>query len=123
MPARYPDTVVGMPTWDDVVEIGQRLPGVEAGTSWGTPGLKVRGKFMCRLRTNPDALVVRVIDLPDREALVQGQPDVFFTTPHYDGYPAVLVRLEEVDPVELAELIEDAWRVQAPKRLLAEYDA
>jgi hypothetical protein len=123
MPARYPDTVVGMPTWDDVVEIGQRLPGVEAGTSWGTPGLKVRGKFMCRLRTNPDALVVRVIDLPDREALVQGQPDVFFTTPHYDGYPAVLVRLEEIDPVELAELIEDAWRVQAPKRLLAEYDA
>jgi hypothetical protein len=112
-----------MPTWDDVVEIGQRLPGVEAGTSWGTPGLKVRGKFMCRLRTNPDALVVRVIDLPDREALVQGQPDVFFTTPHYDGYPAVLVRLEEIDPVELAELIEDAWRVQAPKRLLAEYDA
>jgi hypothetical protein len=123
MPARYPDTVVGMPTWDDVVEIGQRLPGVEAGTSWGTPGLKVRGKFMCRLRTNPDALVVRVIDLPDREALVQGQPEVFFTTPHYDGYPAVLVRLEEIDPVELAELIEDAWRVQAPKRLLAEYDA
>jgi hypothetical protein len=112
-----------MPSWDDVVEIGQRFPGVEVGTSWGTPGLKVRGKFMCRLRTDPDALVVRVIDLPDREALVQGQPEVFFTTPHYDGYPAVLVRLEEIDPVELAELIEDAWRVQAPKRLLAEYDA
>jgi hypothetical protein len=112
-----------MPTWDDVVAIGQRLPGVEVGTSWGTPGLKVRGKFMCRLRTDPDALVVRVIDLPDREALVQGQPDVYFTTPHYDGYPAVLVRLEEIDPLELAELIEDAWRVQAPKRLLAEYDA
>jgi hypothetical protein len=112
-----------MPSWDDVVVIGQRFPGVEVGTSWGTPGLKVRGKFMCRLRTNPDALVVRVIDVPDREALVQGQPEVFFTTPHYEGYPAVLVRLERIDPAELAELIEDAWRVQAPKRLLAEYDA
>ena len=53
---------------------------------------------MCRLRTNPDALVVRVIDVADREALLKGDPDVFFITPHYDGWPAVLVRLEAVDP-------------------------
>ena len=92
---------------------------MEEGTSYGTPSLKVRGKFMCRLRTNPDALVVRVIDLADREALLLGDPDVFFTTPHYDGYPAVLVRLEAVDPAQLAELIEDAWRVQAAKRVIA----
>jgi hypothetical protein len=112
-----------MPTWDDVVEIGQRFPGVEVSTSYGTPALKVRGKFMGRLRTNPDALVLRVIDLGEREALLQGQPDAFFTTPHYDGYPAVLVRLDAVDRVELAELVEEAWRVQAPKRLIAEYEA
>ncbi len=112
-----------MPTWDDVVAIGTRFPDVELTTSYGTPALKVRGKFMCRLRTNPDALVLRVIDLGDREALLQGQPDVFFSTPHYDGYPAVLVRLEAVDPAELAELIEDAWRLHAPKRLVAAYDA
>jgi hypothetical protein len=112
-----------MPTWDDVVEIGQRFPGVEVGSSYGTPSLKVRGKFLCRLRTGPDALVLRVIDLGEREALLQGEPEAFFTTPHYDGYPAVLVRLEAVDPVELAELIEDAWRLQAPKRLVAEYEA
>ena len=48
------------------------------------------------MRTNPDALVVRMIDLADREALLKGEPDVFFITPHYDGYPAVLVRLEAV---------------------------
>jgi hypothetical protein len=78
---------------------------------------------MCRLRTNPDALVMRVIDLADREALLKGQPDVFFSTPHYDGYPVVLVRLEQVDPVQLAELVEDAWRLQAPKRVVAAYDA
>lgn len=112
-----------MPTWDDVVAIGTRFPDVELTTSYGTPALKVRGRFMCRLRTNPDALVLRVIDLGDREALLQGQPDVFFSTPHYDGYPAVLVRLEAVDPAELAELIEDAWRLHAPKRLVAAYDA
>ena len=109
-----------MPGWDDVIAAGQRLPGVEVTTSYGTPALKVRDKLICRLRTNPDALVVRVIDMGDREALVRGNPDVFFITPHYDGVPYVLVRLEAVDPVELGELVEDAWRTQAPKKLIAE---
>jgi hypothetical protein len=111
-----------MPTWDDVVEIGSRFPGVEPGTSWGTAALKIKGKFLCRMRTNPDALVMRVVDLGEKEALLQGDPGTFFTTPHYDGYPAVLIHLDRVDPVELAELIEDAWRLQAPKRVVAEYE-
>ena len=111
-------------TWDDVAVIGTRFPGVEVGTWFGTPALKVLGKGgMCRTRTDPDALVLRVIDLGEREALLQGQPDVFFSTPHYDGYPYVLVRLDAVDPAELAELLEDAWRLRAPKRLVAEYEA
>jgi hypothetical protein len=110
-------------TWDDVVAIGSRFPGVEVATSYGTPALRVQGKGICRLRTDPDALVVRVIDLADREALLRGKPDVFFSTPHYDGYPYVLVRLEAVDSGELAELLEDAWRIRAPKRLVAEFDA
>jgi hypothetical protein len=113
-----------MPTWDDVVALGTRLPGVEEGTWFGTPALKVSGKGgMCRLRTDPDALVLRVTDLGEREALLQGQPDVFFSTPHYDGHPYVLVRLEAVDPEELAELLEEAWRLRAPKRVVAQYDA
>jgi hypothetical protein len=112
-----------VPTWDDVVAIGLRLPGVEVATSYGTPALKVRGKGMCRLRTDPDALVVRVLDLADREALLKGRPKVFFSTPHYDGYPYVLVRLDAVQRDELAELIEDAWRIRAPKRLVADHDA
>ena len=112
-----------MATWDDVVEIGTRFPGVEVGTSYGTPSMKVRTKFLCRLRANPDALVVRTIDLADAEALLKGQPDVFFITPHYENYPAVLVRLDVIDPGQLAELIEDAWRLQAPKRVVAAFDA
>jgi len=111
-----------MPTWDDVVAIGTGLPGVEVTTSYGTPALKVRDKLICRLRTNPDALVVRVIDMEDRDALIRGDPDAFFITPHYQEYPYVLVRLEAVDPVELGELVEDAWRTHAPKRLQAEHD-
>jgi hypothetical protein len=112
-----------VPSWDDVVAIGRRLPEVEVSTWFGTPSLKVRGKSMCRMRTDPDALVLRVIDLGEREALLQGQPDAFFSTPHYDGHPYVLVRLEAVDPGELAELIEDAWRIRAPKRVFKVYDA
>jgi hypothetical protein len=112
-----------VPIWEDVVAAGLRFPGVEVGTWYGTPGLTVNGRGFCRLRTDPDALVLRVIDMGEREALLQGQPQAFFTTPHYDGAPYVLVRLEAVDPVELAELIEEAWRIRAPKRLVADHDA
>jgi hypothetical protein len=111
-----------MPSWKDVVSIGLRYPGVEEARWFGTPGLKVAGKGMCRLRSNPDALVIRVLDFGDREALLQGQTDVFFTTPHYDGYPYVLVRLEAVDRGQLEELVEDAWRIRAPKRVVEDYD-
>ena len=111
-----------MPTWEDVEAIGLRYPGVERSTWFGTPSLKVAGKGMCRLRTDPDALVIRVLDLADREALLKGQPDVFFSTPHYDGYPYVLVRLGKVEPSQLEELVEDAWRIRAPKRLVRELD-
>jgi hypothetical protein len=111
-----------VPTWDDVVAIGTQLPGVEESMTYGTPSLKVKGTFMCRLRTDPDALVVRVLDLNDREALLRGKPKLFFSTPHYDGYPYVLVRLGRVGRKQLAELIEDAWRIRAPKRLVSEFD-
>ncbi len=106
-----------------MVAIGTRFPGVEVTTSYGTPSMRIRKKFMCRLRTDPDALVLRVADMGEREALLQGQPDAFFTTPHYDGHPYVLARLEAVDSDELAELVEEAWRLGASKRQLAEHEA
>jgi len=109
--------------WEDVVAVASRFPEVSEGTSYGTPALRVKDKFLCRMRTNPDALVVRVIDVGDQQALLQGDPDVFFTTPHYDGSPYVLVRLETVASETLEELIEDAWRIQAPKRVVKAFDA
>jgi len=111
-----------VPSWDDVVAAGKRFPEVEEATWFGTPSLKVRGKSMCRLRSDPDALVVRVLDVEDAQALVRGDAEVFFSTPHYDGWPYVLVRLEKVSERRLAELIEDAWRIRAPKRLIAAFD-
>jgi hypothetical protein len=108
--------------WDDVIAIGERFPGVEVSTSYGRPALKVAGKFMCAIRENPDAFVFRVLDVPDQQALLQGEPDVFFTTPHYDGWPYVLVRMDTVGTEQLEELIEDAWRIRASKKLVTEYE-
>ena len=71
---------------------------------------------------NPGVIVVRVADLGEKEALLASDPAVFFTTDHYDGYKAVLVRVEAIGPEELAEVVTDSWRVQAPAALLAQVD-
>lgn len=60
----------------------------------------------------------RVEHLGAKEALIASAPDVYFTTPHFDGYPSVLVRLDRIDAAELAELVEEAWLDRAPKRLV-----
>jgi hypothetical protein len=61
-----------------------------------------------------------VADLGEKEALLASDPGTFFTTEHYDGYKAVLVRLDAVDEREMAEVVTDSWRTQAPKHLLSE---
>ena len=67
---------------------------------------------------NPAVIAVRVPSLEHKDILLGVDPAVFFTEPHYDGYPAVLVRLAAVKPATLAQLIEDAWRCQAPRALV-----
>jgi hypothetical protein len=70
----------------------------------------------------PAVLAVRVANLAEKELLLASDDEVFFTEPHYNGYPAVLVRLAAVDVDELTELLTDAWRCQAPKALVKELD-
>jgi hypothetical protein len=74
---------------------------------------------------NLHVLAVRVPNVGEKELLLASDPDgtKFFSEPHYNGFPAVLVRLGAVDVDELAELVIDAWRCQAPKKLVKEYDA
>jgi hypothetical protein len=66
-------------------------------------------------------LAARVPDLGAKEALLADDPDVYFTTPHFDGYPAVLVRLDRIEVSELEELLVEAWLARAPKRLATEH--
>jgi hypothetical protein len=112
-----------MPSWDDVVAIAGALPEVEESTSYRTPSLKVRGKGFARLRTEAEGGLVLPCRLDEKEALLAAGDPAFYTTPHYDGYGAILVDLEKVSREQLAELIEDAWREKAPARLRQRFDA
>jgi hypothetical protein len=69
----------------------------------------------------PDVLVVRVADQTVKAELLAADPQAFFTEPHYNGYPAVLVRLDTIGDDELTELLTDAWRCQAPKALVERF--
>jgi hypothetical protein len=102
-------------TWDDLVALARGLPEFEESTSYGRPALKVRGKFFAALRTNPDAVVVKC-DLEEKPLLLEARPDILFETPHYHGWPYMLVSLEaSLD--DLREFLEDSWLLAAPKGL------
>ena len=73
-----------------------------------------------RLRT--DIAVLFVGDEAEKQALLLGEPSVFFTTPGYDGWPLVMLRLAEVDVDRLTELVTDAWRMRAPAELATDFD-
>ena len=96
------------------------FPGVEQATSYGTPSLKVRGKFMARLR-DAETLVVRC-PIDEKAMLMEADPAIFYETDHYRGYDAVLVRLAAADDGTLRGRLERAWRMQAPARIVAQYD-
>jgi hypothetical protein len=112
-------TRVGV-TWDDVVRIGLELPGVELGSAYGTPALRVRNQFMCRLREDGETLAIRC-DLDERPLLIEANADALFVTPHYEAWPMVLVALPRAGETLVRELVEDAWAERAPKRAVAEF--
>ena len=120
-----------MATWADVRRVALALPETSEGTSWGSPAWKVRDRTFVWERPLRRAdlehlgdgapagpvLGAAVADEGVKRALVAGDPAVYLTTPHFDGYAAVLVRLDAVDAGELAELVTDAWLAKAPVRL------
>ncbi|MDT4958964.1 MAG: hypothetical protein QOD31_2763 [Pseudonocardiales bacterium] len=121
-----------MATEDDVRRIALALP--EVTEDQDTLGFAVRGKgfaWSWKERVVPkqarverrDVLAVRVAGDGAKQELLAADPDKFFTEDHYNGFPAVLVRLAAVAPDELTELLADAWRAKAPRALVAAYDA
>ena len=124
-----------MADWDDVDRLALALPEAESGTSYGNRAWVVKGKAFAWERplrradlealgdAAPDGPILgaRVEHLVAKEALLADAPDVYFTTPHFDAYPAVLVRLGAIDVAELEELLAEAWLARAPKRLAKAY--
>ncbi|MCV7078340.1 MmcQ/YjbR family DNA-binding protein [Mycobacterium szulgai] len=124
-----------MATWDDVAHIVGGLPLTAEPAphdwrvgkklmAWERPLRKSDREAMAQAGTEPpagDILGVRVADEGVKFALVADEPEVYFTTPHFDGYPAVLVKLAEINISDLEDLITEAWLTQAPKKLVQEF--
>src|SRR3954454_15116375 len=124
-----------MASWEDVRRIALALPETSETTSRDLAFWRVRDKgFVWERPLRPadvralgdraptgEILGARVEDLVAKEALLADDPDVFFTTPHFDGYPAVLVRLDRISVEDLAEVVAEAWLNRAPKRLVKAY--
>ncbi len=96
------------------------LPELKESTWYGTPALKVRGKSFVRLKDAGTLVVLCALD--EKEVLMEAAPEVYFETDHYKGWPAILVRLKAIGGAELRRRLEQAWRLKAPKRLVAQLD-
>ena len=94
---------------------------MEEAVSYGTPSLKVQGKFFARLREDGQSIALK-IGFVERQELMEAHPEAFFVTDHYANYPAVVVSLAKVRRSTLAEVLANAWRRIAPRRLVTAYD-
>lgn len=106
-------------TFETVREIGLKLPGVEAGTAYGSPMLRVNGRIFTGIAVNrqaePDSLMVYLSDFEERDALIEEDPDTYYVKPHYEAYPVVLVRLRRVTRDALEDLVRGAHRIVSSK--------
>ena len=114
MGAAAGDETVGTMTWDEVVAMALALPGTTRGTSYGRKAILVRGRMFVAIGREEDHFVLRAT-LDEIDMLIATDPDCFYQTPHYVGWPAVLVRLAAADPDRIVVLIERAWAGRASK--------
>jgi hypothetical protein len=134
-PAVAPPQGCAVASWDQVRRYALALPGMSEETSRGNAAWLVNKKFFVwerplrksDLAALGDAapagaiLGVRTADLEMKEALLSSDPQALFTTPHFDGYPAVLVQLDKISAKSLKQLIVEAWLARAPERAVREY--
>ena len=112
-----------MITFDQVRTLALALPSSEERLSYGTPAFFITGgKLFARLHDDGETVALKS-GFVERDALIAQDPVTFRTTPHYSDHPFVLVRAASVDPDQFAELLTDAWRFVAPRRLLSALDS
>lgn len=108
--------------YDEVRKMVLAWPGVEDGTSYGTPALKLKGKFFTRLKEDGDSLVIKAVDLDERAMLMEPAPDIFYITDHYKGWPMVLMRLSKAHPDQVKALLLRSWKATAPRKLVKAFE-
>lgn len=108
-------------SYETVRQLALALPDVEEGLSDGTPVLRVRGKRIAHLQKDEESLLIK-IDYSKRDILLNAEPETFYVTDFYRCHPMMFVRLPAVEREVLRELLEQAWRLTAPKRLVEAYD-
>lgn len=109
--------------WEQLVKLGRELPEVEEGIWYRTPALHVRGKSFVRLKEDGKSVVFLLESVDEQEFLTRAQPELYFITPHYIGYPSVLARLAKLRVAECRRRLEQGWRLKAPKVLVKQRDA
>ena len=122
-PIKFPPNENLADLFAKVVAIAEQLPGVNESRSYGTPSIKVKRKFMARLRSEAEGGLAIHCDLMEREMLLQAAPETFYITPHYADYPMVLINLETVLWEAMPGIIERAWRMAATPKMIKDYDA
>ncbi|HOZ28947.1 MAG TPA: hypothetical protein PLH23_17015 [Hyphomonadaceae bacterium] len=103
-------------------ELVMSFPETEVGTSYGHPSYKSFGKFLTRLRTEDDSVVLGCVPLDEREMLCEADPETFHVTDHYGSYPYVLARLKRLDAKTLRSYLTRQWRHNAPKKWLKAWE-
>ena len=108
-------STLGWMTFEAIRKMALALDGVEEAMSYGTPAFKVNGAMIARLRDDIGALVVRM-SIEAREALIAEDPETYFITDHYLNYPYILVRLAQVHPDAMRDLLGGAWKMASAER-------
>jgi hypothetical protein len=103
-------------------ELVMGFPETEYATPYSQPAYKAFGKFLARLRTEDDSVVLGRAPFDEREMLCEADPDTFHFTDHYKGYPYVLARLKRLDAKTLRGYLTRQWRHNAPKKWLKAWD-
>jgi hypothetical protein len=109
--------------WKTVRKLALSLPEVEASSS-GRVAFSVRGKgFAWEARERDGGGLAVRVEREEKELILGSNPEIYFTSPHYTGFPAVQIKVEAIGRDELRERLEDAWLIQAPRQLAAAYVA
>ena len=110
-------------TREEVHVIVMSFPEVVEAPSYGKPAYKAFGKFFTRVRDDHESIVLGGVGFDEREMLIEAEPQTFFVTDHYKGYPYVLARKTTLDAGSFREMLRRRWRELAPKKFLKTYDA